>query len=34
MLAGSVMSSPLARLDAQTLLRVVYEPAGIVGGWQ
>jgi hypothetical protein len=32
MLGGSVMSSPLARLDAQTLLRVVYEPAGTPGG--
>lgn len=32
MLGGSVMSSPLAKLDAQGLLRLVYEPAGIVGG--
>jgi hypothetical protein len=32
MLGGSVVSSPLARLDAQALLRVVYEPAGSMGG--
>jgi len=31
LIGGSVLRSPLAKLDAQTLVRVVYEPAGSFG---